>query len=243
MFKIFTRLLIISFLLSIGQVMASDEVVNKLKSKLAKLIPGEEPTSVKESPAKGLYEVIYGTQVFYIHENGKYLLQGELIDVDTRTNLTADAQSAGRKKAMAAVSDDKTIIFAPKEKAKHTVTVFTDIDCPYCRKMHNEMKGYNEEGIAIRYMLYPRAGVDSPSYDKAVNVWCAENQKEAMTKSKNGKEVKSKTCENPIKEHMAIANEIGVNGTPAIVLDDGHLIPGYRPPKDLAKVLEQLSAK
>jgi thiol:disulfide interchange protein DsbC len=109
--------------------------------------------------------------------------------------------------------------------------------------MHNEMKGYNEEGIAIRYMLYPRAGVDSPSYDKAVNVWCAENQKEAMTKSKNGKEVKSKTCENPIKEHMAIANEIGVNGTPAIVLDDGHLIPGYRPPKDLAKVLEQLSAK
>ena len=187
--------------------------------------------------------VVYGTDVFYVHEDGKYLLQGDLIDVDTRTNLTSEAKSSGRKEAMAAVTDDRTIVFAPKEKAKHTITVFTDIDCPYCQKMHNDMKGYNDAGIAIRYMLYPRAGVDSPSYDKVVSVWCAENRQEAMTKSKNGEEIEAKTCDNPVKDHMAIAQKIGVTGTPAIVLESGELMPGYVPPKDLVKVLDKVAAQ
>ncbi len=242
MLRVFASILALSLLFTAGQGMASDEVVTKLKAKLAKLIPGEEPSSITESPAKGLYEVVYGTDVFYIHEDGKYLLQGDLIDVDTRTNLTSEAKSSGRKEAMAAVTDDKTIVFAPKEKAKHTITVFTDIDCPYCQKMHNDMKGYNDAGIAIRYMLYPRAGVDSPSYDKVVSVWCAENRQEAMTKSKSGKEIEAKTCDNPVKEHMAIAQKIGVTGTPAIVLESGELMPGYVPPKELAKVLDNVAA-
>jgi len=238
MLKVVTKILALSLLFTAGQGMASDEVVAKLKAKLAKLIP-EEPSSITESPAKGLYEVVYGTDVFYIHEDGKYLLQGDLIDIDTRTNLTSEAKSSGRKEAMLAVTDDKTIVFAPKEKAKHTITVFTDIDCPYCQKMHQDMKGYNDAGIAIRYMLYPRAGVDSPSYDKVVSVWCAENRQEAMTQSKNGKEIEAKTCDNPVKEHMAIAQKIGVTGTPAIVLESGELMPGYVPPKDLVKMLDK----
>ncbi|MCK5921554.1 MAG: thioredoxin fold domain-containing protein, partial [Methylococcales bacterium] len=116
-------------------------------------------------------------------------------------------------------------------------------DCPYCRKMHDDMKGYNDAGIAIRYMLYPRAGVKSPSYDKVVSVWCADDRKEAMTKSKNGEEIEAKTCENPVEEHMAIANQIGVTGTPAIVLESGQLMPGYVPPKDLSKALDQIAAQ
>ena len=243
MLRVLVNVLILSMLFTAGQVMASDEVVEKLKAKLTKLIPGEEPSSITESPAKGLYEVIYGTDVFYVHEDGKYLLQGDLIDVDTRTNLTSEAKNSGRKEAMKAVTDDKTIVFAPKEKAKHTITVFTDIDCPYCRKMHNDMKGYNDAGIAIRYMLYPRAGVKSPSYDKAVSVWCADDRKDALTKAKNDEEIEAKTCDNPVKDHMAMAHEIGVTGTPAIVLESGQLIPGYSPPKELVKELDRLAAQ
>ncbi len=243
MLRILAKILILSLLFTTGQVMASDEVTTKLKAKLVKLLHGEEPSSITESPVKGLYQVVYGTDIFYIHEDGKYLLQGDLIDVDTRTNLTSEAKSNGRKEVMKAVTDDKTIIFAPKEKAKHTITVFTDIDCPYCRKMHSQIKGYNDAGIAIRYMLYPRAGVDSPSYDKAVNVWCADDPKDAMTKSKKGEDVEAKTCDNPIKEHMAIAHKLGVTGTPAIVLENGQLMPGYLPPKDLSKALDQIATQ
>ena len=130
------------------------------------------------------------------------------------------------------------IWFAP-EKYDHTVTVFTDIDCGYCRKLHNEMEGYNDKGIRVRYMFFPRAGVGSKSYQKAVSVWCSDDRRDALTKSKQGKQIPMKTCNNPIDVHMALAQDLGLRGTPLVVLDDGTIQPGYAPPDKVAQSYKQ----
>jgi len=134
------------------------------------------------------------------------------------------------------------IIFKP-EKVKHVVTVFTDIDCGYCRKLHGEMDNYLAEGIEVRYMMYPRAGAGSESYKKAVAVWCSDDRNAAMTRSKQGKALDMKTCDNPIDQHMQLVQQLGARGTPFIVLESGDTQPGYVPAKQLAKLLDQIDSK
>ncbi|MGF1643790.1 MAG: DsbC family protein [Thiotrichales bacterium] len=221
----------------------ADDLTRTLEQKLLKVIPNERPDSITATPAKGLYEVVYGGQVLYITEDGKYLLDGQLLDLESRKNLTEAAQNSARGKVMASVKDADTIMFAPKGKPKHTITVFTDIDCGYCQKLHREMESYNDAGIAVRYMMFPRAGVGSDAYKKAVSVWCADNQQDAMTKAKNRESVKDATCANPVEQHYALGQQVGVTGTPAIVLEGGQIVPGYRPAKELATVLDQLAQK
>ena len=129
------------------------------------------------------------------------------------------------------------VVFSP-EKYDHTVTVFTDIDCGYCRKLHNEMNGYHDNGIRVRYMFFPRAGVGSDSYQKAVSVWCADDRNEAMTQAKQGRPLPEKQCENPVREELLLGRLLGVNGTPAIFLESGEMIPGYVPPDKLKAILK-----
>jgi len=214
------------------------EMPEELRLSLHKLLPGVQAESVRETPMKGLYEVTMGAQVFYMSADGKYLIQGNLVDVETRTNLTDETRNKARKAAVDAVGEDQMVIFAPDAEAKHIITVFTDIDCGYCRKLHSEMAGYNENGIEVRYMFFPRSGLASPSYDKAVSVWCADDRKQALTDAKSGKEIESKTCDNPVAEEMRLGESMGVTGTPAIVLEDGELVPGYIPPARLADFLD-----
>ena len=128
------------------------------------------------------------------------------------------------------------IVFAPKV-VKHTVTVFTDIDCPYCRRLHKEVPAMNELGIKVRYLAFPRAGVHSPSFKEAVSVWCAKNPAQALTDAKAGKKVPEVTCDNPVLQHMALGEQVGVTGTPAMVLEDGRMLPGYIPATRLAQLL------
>ena len=131
------------------------------------------------------------------------------------------------------------IVFAPEGKPSYTITVFTDIDCGYCRKLHGEMAGYNAEGIKVQYLFYPRAGEGSPSFAKAVSVWCADDRRTALTDAKAGKSIPDKTCPNPVKEHLELGEKMGVSGTPAIVLENGEMVPGYIPPKRLAAMLKE----
>jgi thiol:disulfide interchange protein DsbC len=128
------------------------------------------------------------------------------------------------------------VIFAPEEY-DHTITVFTDIDCGYCRKLHNEIDAFMAEGIRVRYLFYPRAGLGSPSYQKAVSVWCADDRKQALTDAKAGEPLPEKSCENPVADHMALGEAMGVTGTPAILLENGQLVPGYVPAKRMAAIL------
>lgn len=209
-----------------------------IKEALAPILPAG-PDSITESQLKGLYEVSVGNQVVYVSADGRYVVQGDLIDLKNQVNLTEARRSEGRRSILAQTSEDSMIVYSPKGEVKHRVTVFTDIDCPYCRKLHKEVDKLNEMGIELRYMAYPRAGIGSASYDKSVSVWCADDRNKAMDNAKNLGEIDSKTCENPVKQHMAIGEKVGVRGTPAIFLEDGRLLPGYMPAEQLAKVLEQ----
>lgn len=196
--------------------------------------------SIAPTPVAGIYEVVAGPHVVYMSADGRYMFQGELMDMVTRESLTEPRRRQTTLAALQAVDEKKMIIYEPK-KTKHTITVFTDIDCGYCRKLHNEMDEYLEAGIRVRYMMFPRAGKDSNSYKKAVAVFCSDDPNKALTDAKNGKSIDMKTCNTPIDEHMALVEQLGARGTPFIIFENGQTQPGYVPAKRLAKVLDQAS--
>jgi len=176
--------------------------------------------------------------VMYMTGDGRYLIDGAIVDLQTRENLAETAQNEARRRTLSALGEDQMIAFeAPN--ARHEITVFTDIDCGYCRKLHQQIDAYAAQGISVRYLFYPRTGVGSPSYDKAVSVWCADDRHQAMTEAKNGNPIPSKTCHHPVDRHMELGELMGIRGTPAIVLDNGQMVPGFVEPKRLAQVLEQ----
>lgn len=206
-------------------------------TKLQAALNGEKPDSIVPSAIPGLFEVVLGGQVLYLSEDGRFVLQGDLLDLDSRANLTENRRGELRGKAIEAIGDNDMVVFAPEEPAKYTVTVFTDIDCGYCRKMHSQIAAYNKEGIKIRYLMFPREGLGSESFSKAVSVWCADNRQEAMTKAKRGEPIENKTCDHPIQAQYELGQKLGVRGTPSMILEDGEMLPGYVPPTQLAQML------
>ena len=215
---------------------------------LSSLMPNAKPDSVADSVLPGMYEAIFGPQVIYISKNGRYIFEGDLYDLSTRTNLTESKRRGGRAKIVNNLKPEAMIIFSPKE-VKYTITAFTDIDCGYCRKMHKQMADYNKLGIEFRYLAYPRSGAGTPSYLKALSVWCAKDPQEAMSFAKGGAkldqineiaQVKGKDCKDTILSHMAAARQVGVTGTPTLVFDNGEVAPGYVEPKRLIQILDQM---
>ena len=218
------------------------EGADKVVARLDKMMPDVKPDSIAKAPIEGFFEVVYGPRVVYLSQDGRYLLQANIIDLDNDENLTEISKSKAVQNALGKVGEENMVIFGDKAKAKHTITVFTDIDCGYCRKLHKEMGAYNKEGIRIRYLFYPRAGVHSPSYDKAVSVWCAEDRNAAMTKAKSEEKIEDKKCDNPVISHMRLGELMGVTGTPAMIMPDGELLPGYVPAKRLSEFLKTKTA-
>jgi thiol:disulfide interchange protein DsbC len=207
-----------------------------IRASLAKSMPTIKIGSVKPSEAKGLYEITIGANILYVSEDGKYMLQGHLVDIAAKKDLTEEKLAGARVEAINKLGKDKTINFKP-ENAKYKVSVFTDIDCGYCRKLHGEMDQYMAEGIEIQYLFFPRAGKGSDAYKKAVSVWCAEDRNKALTAAKTGGKLESKTCDNPVDEHMQLGVEFEARGTPMIITDKGNVFPGYIPAKQLGKIL------
>jgi thiol:disulfide interchange protein DsbC len=224
-------------LVSLSAVASEDAVRERMET----LIPGVSPDTVVETPVEGVYEVRYGTQILYMSADGKYVFQGNLVDTETRTNLTESSRTEARKQVVDALDESTMVIYPANGETRHVVTVFTDPDCTFCRRMHAEMAEINEHGITIRYLLFPRTGVDSPSYRKSVSVWCADDQRHAMDEAKLGRDIPPKNCDNPVQEHMALGEQLGVQGTPALVVESGQMLPGYRPVNELAAILEQLA--
>ena len=212
-----------------------------VEAALKQALPTIKPDAINPSPVPGIYEVVVGARLFYVSEDGRYLLQGSMVDLKTREDLTEKKLGDARLAALSKLGVDKMIVFKPKIQ-KHVAYVFTDIDCGYCRKLHSEMDSYLREGIEIRYLFFPRAGKDSDSYKKAVTVWCAKDRNAALTKAKNGEKLADKTCPNPVDEHMALATAMGANGTPMIVTEKGSILPGYVPAQELRKMLEEKTA-
>lgn len=207
-------------------------------TRLNELLPQHTPDSVLRSPVAGLFEVLYGTELLYISSDGRYLIRGDVIDLQNQSNLSEETRAGVRHARLGDYGTAKTITFAAP-KPRHAVTVFTDIDCTYCRKLHREIGAINELGISVHYLLYPRAGIPSPSYDKAVSVWCADDRQRALTVAKASGEIEARKCDNPVLDHMKLGRTVGVTGTPTIILEDGAKIPGYAPAAKLLEFIEQ----
>lgn len=221
-------------LLSVVQAAEDHAAIRKA---LTAIIPDVAPDEIRPAALPGLFEVTYGPQVLYISEDGRFLVQGHLIDLATRSDLTEQRQGQLRNAALARLGEEKMVIF-PAAKPRHTVTVFTDIDCGYCRKLHSEIKAINELGITVRYLFFPRSGPNTESYYKAQSVWCADDRRQALTDAKAGQALPRATCANPIDEHLKLVRQFQLQGTPAIVFEDGHVVPGYVPAKKLAAMLD-----
>lgn len=224
-----------------GGTLAADPAEQKVQDAIKTLVPDARIDSITRSELPGFYEVVLGGQPLYVSADGRYLISGALWDIGAKRNLT-EARLAGlRKSTLDAVGADQRIVF-PASQPKHVITVFTDIDCGYCRRLHQQMAEYNNAGITVEYLFFPRAGIGSESYDKAVSVWCAADRNAALTKAKNGEPLENKTCANPIASQFDLGHKVGVSGTPAVIAEDGTQIGGYLTPEQMIARLDQIKA-
>ena len=217
------------------------EDYSAVEERMRALAPTAHSIAISETPVEGVLQVQINGDIVYASSDGKYLIQGRLIDLETREDLTETSKTGVRKELMAGIDESKQIKFSPTDP-DYTLTVFTDIDCGYCRKLHAQVEEYNKQGIAINYMWFPRAGIGSRSYEKAVAVWCASDQQTALTEAKLGSEPDPDQCDNPVAEQYQLGIELGVTGTPALLTANGQLIPGYVPPDKLRERLDMLTA-
>jgi thiol:disulfide interchange protein DsbC len=211
---------------------------------LVKLLPaGSKVEDLRPSPIPGIFEFSQGADVSYLTADGKFFLDGNVYDMATRENLTEELRTKARVALIKAVPESEMLIFSPKNPV-YTITVFTDVDCGYCRKLHSEMAELNRLGVRVRYMFYPRTGPNTESWRKAEAVWCAADRNDALTRAKAGGAVDtSKSCgPNPVAREYALGQSLGVRGTPAIVTESGDYINGYMPPHDLVEQIKELQS-
>ena len=210
-----------------------------LRAQLEEHLPGKRLDSLRPTPIPGVYEVRVGATVAYVSADGRYLIQGDLYDIQDDVNLTDQGRSRLRLEALDRVDESSMIIFEP-DVTRHTVTVFTDLDCAYCRKLHSQIDEYNADGIRVRYMFFPRNGPNTSSWTKAEKVWCSEDRHDAFTRAKLGEMIEAKNCgPTPVMRHYRMGQSFGIRGTPAIVTETGQLIPGYVSPDELSRLLEE----
>jgi len=196
--------------------------------------------SIEKSKIAGLYQVeATSGEMLFTSSDGAYFITGDLYSTvgGKLQNLTEKRREKSRADDISAVNAKDKIIFSPKGKTKAKITVFTDIDCGYCRKLHKEVPALNKMGVEVSYLAFPRSGIGSESYNKFVSAWCSDDKKKAITMAKLGQKIPAKVCKNPIADQYNLGRKLGVNGTPAIVLEDGRLIPGYMPAEKLGKAL------
>ncbi|TVP56922.1 MAG: DsbC family protein [Halomonadaceae bacterium] len=233
-------LLVLSALLA-APVLASDsDAEERIRERFADLIPSVQVRSVTASEVPDFYQVSTDESTIYVSGDGQYVLLGEMLRLDPErgvVNLTDEARNGERKAAIEALSAEDMISYPPEGEVKAQMYVFTDIDCGYCRSMHAAMADFHAEGIQINYLGFPRAGPNSASHTKLVSAWCADDQQAAMDQAKAGRSIPEKSCSNPISDQLRLGQALGVSGTPATVLADGRLLPGFRPAADMARVL------
>jgi thiol:disulfide interchange protein DsbC len=200
--------------------------------------------SIEPAPMAGFYQVIAGGQMIYVSADGKYLMHGDLIDLGKHQNLGDAAWSRFRKDELAKVPASQRIVFAPPHP-KYTISVFTDVNCGFCRALHEHVADFNKEGIAVEYLAWPREGVTTtagrptPTYTEMVSVWCASDRKAAFTAAKQGQAPKAASCVNPVKDQFDLGVKLGVSGTPTIIGPDGSTLGGYVTPEQLLQALQK----
>jgi len=227
----------------------SDLSPEAIKTLLEQKLPGIDISGVEPSPKEGIYQAFYNGQLLYISSDGQFLFTGNMLGLSgeqpvNHTDKAMSAKSAElspqRAATIASIKEDDMVVFKA-DKEEYAITVFTDVDCAYCRKLHKEVPQLNERGITVRYLAFPRAGVGSSGYDKLVSVWCAEDKASAMNNAKLKRQFTPQTCTNPVASQYNLTRELGLSGTPALILPDGELIAGYVPYEELHKHLKSKS--
>ncbi|HXC57908.1 MAG TPA: DsbC family protein [Steroidobacteraceae bacterium] len=203
---------------------------------LAAKIPGSKPEDFRATPVPGIFELVHGNDISYVSADAKYVFAGDMYRVSDKgdfPNLSETRRRELRVARLSEVPESQMLVFGP-DKAEHTITVFTDVDCPWCRKLHAQIADYNKLGIRVRYMFFPRTGPDTESWAKADAVWCSADRKDAFTRTKGGEEIKARACAgSPVAREYKLGRDIGVTGTPGVILENGELIPGYLPPSQM----------
>jgi thiol:disulfide interchange protein DsbC len=212
---------------------------------LAAKIPGAKPEDLAETPVAGVYELTHGADVSYVSADAKYLFAGDMYEVADNgdfPNLSENRRRTLRLELVGAVPEEQMLVFGPKS-AKHTLTVFTDVDCGWCQRLHSQIAEYNRLGIRVRYMAFPRSGPNTESWTKAETVWCAADRNAALTQSKLQKPLAGRPCaSSPVAGQFALGRQLGVSGTPGLVLETGELVPGYLTPPQLLAYLDDPKA-
>ncbi|MEE4637867.1 MAG: DsbC family protein [Wenzhouxiangella sp.] len=212
-----------------------------IEQRLSTLVPDTSQVSIAETPMPGIMEVRVGSDIIYMSDDGRYLFQGRVIDLETQRDLTDAAMSGVRKERIGELDPSEFVTFGDDD-AEYDVLVFTDPDCGFCRRLHEKMDEYHEAGIRIHYLAFPRAGEGSQTYNNMVSVWCADDRQAAMDVAKTGGTPRAATCPNPVLEQYRLGQSLGVTGTPSLMTFDGDIIPGYVPPEQLRERLETLAA-
>lgn len=238
-FKPFARTIAAALLLAAGVNAADvDPKLEAVRAKMSGMFEFIDPEHVNQSPMDGWYTIQKGSIVAYVSDDGRYLLQGDLIDLESSVNLSEQSRSESRRALMESLDDEDAILFSPAEP-KYSVTVFTDVDCTYCRKLHSQIDEYMSQGIAVRYVLYPRNGPASRAWTTSEDVLCSRDRNGALTAAKLDREFQTSKCDaSMLTRHYTLGQEVGLSGTPAIVLEDGTLIGGYVTPTALGARLE-----
>ena len=212
----------------------------KVRAAIRKINPRMDIDQIGPAPIKGFQEVIVGGQALYVSDDGKYLIDGALYDIATRTNLAEASMAQLRSRLLKTIPVSDRIVFSPANP-KYTVTVFTDVECGYCRKLHSQIADYNRQGIAVQYVAYPRMGLGSADFKKMVAVWCAADPKKALTDAKNDRPVPYRNCKNPVTMEYNLGQRVGLTGTPMILASDGTQLGGYIPPEELRAELDRMA--
>jgi len=243
MTRFFTPILAILALLPVAAFAGDDDAeLAAVRVKITSMFEAVAPESIKPSPVEGWYVIEQPPIVAYVSADGRYLMQGDIIDLDRQQNLSELSRANMRRDVMARVEEDEVIMFSPAD-VKYSVTVFTDVDCTYCRKLHAQIDEYMANGIEVRYLLYPRNGPASQSWNTAEQVWCSKDRNHALTMAKLDKGFPTQKCESStVSDHYMIGRDVGLTGTPAIVFEDGTLIGGYVTPSQLSQRLEANAA-
>lgn len=221
---------------------AAGSVDERAIQALQSINPRIEVDHVGKAPLPGFREAVVGGQMVYISDDGRYLLQGALFDVVEKKDLSQAGMAEVRRRLLATIPASERIVFAPADP-DYTVSVFTDVECGYCRKLHQEIDEYNRLGIAVEYLAFPRMGPASEDFTKMVSVWCASDRRQALSAAKADLPVPKRDCTSPVARHYDIGQRVGLTGTPMIVTADGTQMPGYMPPADLRAALDRLAAE
>jgi len=224
-----------------GVALADDAALEEVRAKVSEMFEEIQSEHINVSPIDGWYTVQKGSIVAYVSADGRFLLQGDLIDLESQVNLSEQSRTTARRELMSSISADQVIAFTPTD-IKYTVTIFTDVECTYCRKLHSQIDEYLAQGIEVRYLLYPRNGPASKSWSTSEDVWCAQDRNQALTAAKLDRGFESQQCDsNAVAEHYLLGQNVGLTGTPAIVFADGTLVSGYLPPATLSARLQELA--